>query len=223
MLLPVKDMAGNQIGELEVSDLVFGAPINRPLMHQALIRQLSNARLGTHKTKTRGEVSGGGRKPWRQKGTGRARQGSIRAPHWVGGGTVFGPRPRKYIKDMPKKMHRAALRSALSVKAGAGQIVVLDQLTMEQPKTKAMVALLEALGLDGQRVLLVLPQKDEVVQLSARNLPQVKSLLSGYLNIRDLLGYDVLLMTREAVAHVEEWLGADVAGRSTAAVAEAEE
>ncbi|OUC08861.1 50S ribosomal protein L4, partial [Litorilinea aerophila] len=198
-------------------------PINRPLMHQALVRQLSNARLGTHKTKTRGEVSGGGRKPWRQKGTGRARQGSIRAPHWVGGGTVFGPRPRKYIKDMPKKMHRAALRSALSVKASAGQIVVLDQLTMEQPKTKAMVALLEALGLNGQRVLLVLPEKDEVVQLSARNLPEVKSLLSGYLNIRDLLGYDVLLMTREAVAHVEEWLGADVAGQSTAAVAEAEE
>src|SRR5690606_22299737 len=119
MNLPVKDMAGKPVGELEVSDAVFGAPVNTALMHQALVRQLSNARLGTHNTKKRGEVAGGGRKPWRQKGTSRARHGSIRSPLWVGGGIIFGPHPRRYVKAMPKKMHRAALRSALSVKTGA--------------------------------------------------------------------------------------------------------
>lgn len=206
MLLPLKDMAGNQTGELEVSDAVFGAPARPALMHQALMLQLSNARLGTHKTKTRGEVAGGGRKPWRQKGTGRARQGSIRAPQWVGGGIAFGPRPRTYIKDMPKKMRRAALRSALSMKARAGQVVVIDGLAMDAPKTKQAVSLLKALGMDGQSVLVIVAEKNMPIQRSFSNLPDAKALLSGYLNVRDLLGYDTVVFAREAIEPVESWL-----------------
>jgi large subunit ribosomal protein L4 len=218
MNLPVKDMAGKQIGEIEVSDVVFGAPVNNSLMHQALMRQLSNARLGTHDTKTRGEVAGGGRKPWRQKGTGRARQGSTRAPQWVGGGIVFGPSPRTYIKVMPKKMHRAALRSALSVKARAGEVVVLDKLALNEAKTKHAAALVKALGLADQNVLLVVAEREENVVRSVANLAKVKLLTAGYLNMRDLLGYDVVLLAREAVAHVETWLGgASAQGRELAA------
>ena len=147
MQLPVKNMAGQQVGAIELSDAVFAAPVNSSLMHQALVRQLANARQGTHKTKERGEVEGGGKKPWRQKGTGRARQGSTRAPNFIGGGTIFGPRPRKYTQALPKKMQRAALRSALSVKADAGQIVILDSVSTDQYKTKVMSGMLKALGL----------------------------------------------------------------------------
>lgn len=147
MLVPVKDMTGKQVGELELSDAVFAAPINKSMMHQAVVRQLANARLGTHKTKTRGEVAGGGRKPWRQKGTGRARQGSTRAPNFIGGGIIFGPTPRTYTQAMPKKMLRNALRSALSVKAAAGQLLVVDSVSLDAPKTKAVVGMLSALGL----------------------------------------------------------------------------
>lgn len=206
MLLPLKNIAGEQVGEVQLSDAIFAAPVSKPLMHQALLRQLSNARLGTHNTKTRGEVAGGGRKPFRQKGTGRARQGSIRAPQWVGGGTVFGPRPRKYVKQLPKKMNAAALRSALSVKAAADQIVVVDTLPFETPKTKAMVQALSALGLYNDSVLLVLAEKSTGVIRSASNLPNVKTLLSGYLNIRDLLGYDKVLLAKDALDHLELWL-----------------
>lgn len=206
MLLPLKNIAGEQVGEIELSDAVFGAPVSKPLMHQALLRQLSNARLGTHKTKTRGEVAGGGRKPFRQKGTGRARQGSIRASQWVGGGTVFGPRPRKYIKQLPKKMNAAALRSALSVKAAAEQIVVVDALPFEAPKTKAMVQTLHALGVTSDSVLMVIAEKSMAVSRSANNLPNVKTILSGYLNIRDLLGYDKVLLSKDALEHLELWL-----------------
>jgi large subunit ribosomal protein L4 len=211
MYLPVKDMTGNQTGQIEVSDAVFGAPVNKPLMHQALVRQLSNARLGTHKTKTRGEVRGGGRKPWKQKGTGRARQGSTRASQWVGGGTAFGPLPRTYVKAMPKKMHRAALRSALSVKAGAGQIVVVDGLSLDEAKTKLAVKMFKALGVDAQNVLFVVADRNDNVDRSVRNLPTVKLLEPGYLNVRDLLGYDVLIMAKDAVDVVESWLGVETA------------
>ncbi len=207
MQVPVLNMAGEQVGEIELLDTVFAAPVHRGLMHQALVRQLANARLGTHKTKTRAEVRGGGRKPWRQKGTGRARHGSIRSPIWVGGGTVFGPRPRKYTKDMPKKMRRAALRSALSAKAGEGQIIVVDRLEMEAPKTKAMIQVLNNLGVDGKRALVVLPERDWVVEKSISNLPNAKALLSSNLNIRDLLGYDVLILSQAAVEHIHAWLG----------------
>jgi len=206
MLLPLKNVAGEQVGEIELSDAVFAAPVNNPLMHQALVRQLSNARLGTHSTKTRGEVAGGGRKPFRQKGTGRARQGSIRASQWVGGGTAFGPRPRKYIKHLPKKMNAAALRSALSAKAAADEIVVVDTLPFETPKTKTMVQALRALGVTSDSVLLVLAEQSLGVQRSASNLPNVKTILSGYLNIRDLLGHDKLLLSKDALEAVELWL-----------------
>jgi large subunit ribosomal protein L4 len=206
MLLPLKTMAGEQIGEIELSDVVFAAPISKPLMHQALMRQLSNSRMGTHKTKTRGEVAGGGRKPFRQKGTGRARQGSIRASQWVGGGTVFGPRPRKYIKHLPKKMNAAALRSALSVKAAAEQLVIVDALQMEAPKTKAMLTMLNALGVNNHSILMVLAEKNITVQRSANNLPNVKTILSGYVNVRDLLGYDMVLLSKGAVENLEIWL-----------------
>lgn len=207
MLLPVKDLTGKQVGEIEVSDAVFAAPVNATLMHQALVRQLANARLGTHKTKTRGEVRGGGRKPWRQKGTGRARQGSTTAPNWVGGGAVFGPTPRSYAKQMPRKMQQAALRSALTTKAQAGQVVVLDTLQTAEPKTKLFAAALRSLGVDGQSVLLVSAQKDDHVRRSTNNLAKLKLLPSGYLNVRDLLGHDVLLLSRDAVEHLEGWLG----------------
>lgn len=207
MQLVMKNMAGEQVGEIELSDAIFGVPVNRGLMHQALLRQLANARLGTSKTKTRGEVRGGGRKPWRQKGTGRARQGSTTAPNFVGGGIVFGPSPRKYTQRMPQKMRQAAMRSALSVKATGEQLVVLDQLSMEQPKTKVMVKTLENLGLTGRSVLVLLPERNTPVERSISNLPNVKALESGYLNVRDLLGYDVVVMSQAAVEHIHAWLG----------------
>lgn len=210
MLVPVKNMNGQQVGEVELSDAVFAAPINTTVMHQALMRQLSNARLGTHDTKERGEVSGGGKKPWRQKGTGRARQGSTRAPNWVGGGVIFGPTPRKYTKAMPKKMQRSALRSALSAKLASDQVIVIDQVAIDAPKTKTAVKMLSALGVADQSVLLVTPEKNIAVWKSVHNIPQVKLLQFGYLNIRDLLGYDLLLLTRDAVEAIELWLGADV-------------
>lgn len=206
MLVSMKNMAGNQVGEIELNDAIFAASVNKPLMHQALIRQLANARLGTHKTKGRSEVRGGGRKPWRQKGTGRARQGSTRSPNWVGGGTVFGPTPRKYTKDMPRKMRRAAIRSALSVKAAADQIVVIDSFEMDAPKTKEMIQTLENLGVSSQSALIVLAEKNDTVQRSANNLPSAKTILVNYLNIRDLLGFDTILIAKDAVEHIESWL-----------------
>jgi large subunit ribosomal protein L4 len=209
MNLPLKDMAGTQIGEIEVSDTIFAAPVNKSVMHQALLRQLSNARQGTHKTKTRGEVAGGGRKPFKQKGTGRARAGSTRAPNWIGGGTVFGPTPRKYIKQLPKKMFHAALRSALTVKAAAGQIVVLDNIEVNEPKTKRIVEILNALALNTGTVLMALPEKNDLVQRSANNLPNIKLMLSGYLNVRDVLGYDTLLLSKSSIEHIENWLGSN--------------
>lgn len=205
MQLPVLNMAGEQVSEVELSDSVFAAQINRGLMHQALMRQLANARVGTHKTKTRGEVRGGGRKPWRQKGTGRARQGSVTAPQWIGGGIVFGPRPRSYEKKMPQKMRQAAIRSALSVKASSDQIMVVD-VALDAPKTKEMVKALNAWGLSDKSTLLVLGEHNVAVEASARNLPTVKTLLSNYLNIQDLLGYDVLVLSKSAVDQIHSWL-----------------
>jgi len=207
MQLVMKNMAGEQVGEIELSEAVFGAPVNRGLMHQALLRQLANARLGTHSTKTRAQVRGGGRKPWKQKGTGRARQGSTTSPNFVGGGIVFGPTPRKYTQKMPQKMRQAALRSALSVKASSEQIVVLDNLSMDAPKTKAMVKTLENLGLNGQSVLVLLAERSMPVERSINNLPNAKVLESGYLNVRDLLGYDIVVMPQAAVEHIHAWLG----------------
>lgn len=202
MLLPVYNMVGEKVGETELADGIFAVPINEAVMHQALLRQLANARLGTHKTKKRGEVSGGGRKPWRQKGTGRARQGSIRSPQWRKGGTVFGPQPRSYRQKMPRKMRRLAVRSALSVKATAEQIILLDTLRMEESRTKQMLALLDSLGIQDS-ALILLSKKDEAVERSARNVPEVKTLRANYLNIRDILGYDYLVLPLEALEVVE--------------------
>jgi large subunit ribosomal protein L4 len=207
MQVPVYNIQGEQVSEVELRDDIFAAPVNPGLMHQAFVRQMANARLGTHKTKTRGEVRGGGRKPWRQKGTGRARQGSIRAPQWQGGGIVFGPQPRSYRQKMPRKMRRQALRSALSVKAAESQVRLLDALEMAEPKTKEMVGILEKLGLGNGSALILLPQRDEVILRSVRNLPQVRTLVAQYLNVRDLLQYDYILMPLASLEVIEGFLG----------------
>jgi large subunit ribosomal protein L4 len=206
MQVPVYNIQGEQVSETELRDDIFAVRVNEALMHQALVRQLANARLGTHKTKARGEISGGGRKPWRQKGTGRARQGSIRAPHWRGGGTVFGPAPRSYAQKMPRKMRRQALRSALSVKASASQVRVLDAFEMSEPRTKEVVRILEGLGA-GSSVLILLPQSDQVILRSVSNLPKVRTLVAQYLNVRDLLQYDTILMPLASLEVIEGILG----------------
>jgi large subunit ribosomal protein L4 len=206
MQTPVYNIQGQQVSEVDLRDDIFAAPINEGLMHQALVRQLANARLGTHKTKTRSEVRGGGRKPWRQKGTGRARQGSIRSPQWRGGGTVFGPHPRSYEKKMPRKMRRQALRSALSVKVSGAQVKVIDALEMTEPKTREVLDILRNLGVDST-ALILLPQRDEVVLRSVRNLPQVRTLVAQYLNVRDLLKYDYILVPLASLEVIEGFLG----------------
>ena len=207
METPVYNMAGEQVGTRDLDDSIFGIEPNRAVMYQALRRQLANARLGTHQTKTRGEVSGGGRKMWRQKGTGRARQGSRRAPHWKGGGTVFGPHPRKYTQAMPRQMRRLAVRSALSVKRGEEQIILLDELRLEETRTRAVLDLLEKLHVADRRTLVVLPEKDLVVQRSARNIPGVKTLPAAYLNVADLLDHDAVLMPVASLEVIERILG----------------
>lgn len=203
MLATVYNTAGEAVGEYELQDYIFGIQPNRGVMHQALERQLANARQGTHSTKTRGEVRGGGRKPWRQKGTGRARHGSIRSPIWVGGGTVFGPKPRKYAKRMPKKMRRLALRSALSAKYRADRIVLVDGFGMERPKTREMVDILDRLTDGFGSVVILLPDEDMVVEKSVSNLPDVKTLRAQYLNVRDLLGYDYVIIPLAALEIIE--------------------
>ncbi len=205
MQVPVYNLRGETVGETELRDDVFAVPINQAVMHQALVRQLANARQGTHKTKGRSEVSGGGRKPWRQKGTGRARQGSIRAPQWRGGATVFGPQPRSYAQRMPRKMRRLALRSALSVKAAKQQILVVDNLSLPEPKTRVMKDTLERLVPEAS-VLILLADRNEEVERSTRNLPWVKILRAQYLNVRDLLGYDYVIMPLDAKAVIEGFL-----------------
>jgi large subunit ribosomal protein L4 len=206
MLVPVRNVTGDTVGEIELREDIFGAPVSEPLMHQALVRQQANARLGTHNTRTRGEVRGSTRKIYRQKGTGRARHGSVKVNLWPGGGVVHGPKPRSYRKKMPRKMRRAAYRSALSVKAHDGQIVVLDALEMSAPKTRGMTEMLHRLGLEGS-VLIMLPEKNENVENSARNLPDVKTLRANYLNIRDLLGYDTLLLPKRSLEVIAGILG----------------
>jgi large subunit ribosomal protein L4 len=206
MLVPVRNMAGDTVGEVDLRDDIFNATISKPLMHQALVRQQANARLGTHSTKTRGEVRGSTRKIWRQKGTGRARHGSMKVNLWPGGGVAHGPKPHSYNKKMPRKMRRAAYRSALSIKAQDGQVVVLDALEMSRAKTREIVEMLVRLELEGS-VLIMLPDRDENVERSASNLPNVKTLRAHYLNIRDLLGYDYLLIPQGSLEVIESVLG----------------
>ena len=212
MELSVYNMEGQEVDTVELPAEIFEAKVNRGLMHQALVRQLANARLGTHSTKTRSEVRYSTAKIYRQKGTGRARHGSKRAPIFVGGGVAHGPRPRDYSKKMPRQMRRGALRSALTVKANAGDIVVVDELAMSRPKTKEMVAVLERL-IDGDASVLLLiaggagSDATENVLKSARNLPNVKTLRANYLNIRDLLGYDKIVMPLAALETIQQYLG----------------
>ena len=206
MQVPIYNTQGEQVRETELRDDIFAVPVNEALMHQALVRQLANARLGTHKTKTRSEVRGGGRKPWRQKGTGRARQGSIRSPQWRGGGTVFGPTPRSYRQKMPRKMRRQALRSALSVKAAESQVVLLEGLEMAEPKTKEILDMLKNLGIESS-ALILLPQRDEVILRSVRNIPEVRTLVAQYLNVRDLLKFEYILLPLASLDVIEGILG----------------
>jgi large subunit ribosomal protein L4 len=206
MQVQVHNMAGERVGEVELPTEVFEAPINTALMHQALVRQLANARRGTHKTQSRGEVSRTKAKWYRQKGTGRARHGSRNAPIFVGGGVAHGPKPRAYRKKMPRKMRHAALRAALSAKASETQIVVLDKLQMEQPKTRDLVELLERLGVSDS-ALVLLPDKNETVEKSARNMPDVKTLRASYLNVRDLLSYGTVLMPLDSLEIIQTVLG----------------
>lgn len=200
------NMSGAEVGEIQLNDAVFGVEVNDAVMHQAVVRQLSNERLGTHATKTRGLVRGGGRKPWRQKGTGRARVGSTRSPLWVGGGTVFGPQPRSYYKAMPRKARRLAVKSALSDKVNTNELFVVDQITFDAPKTKDMVALLNNFKVEGTKVLFI-TEGDVNVERSARNIPGVKVLACENMNIFDLLNCDKLFVTEGAVAKIEEVLG----------------
>jgi len=201
MKVDVLDIDGKKLREVELPSAIFEAPINMDLMHQAYVRQMANARLGTHETKVRSEVAGGGAKPYKQKGTGRARQGSRRAAQWVGGGRIHTPHPRSYEQRMPKKMRQAALRSALSAKAAEAGVVVVDEFSLSETKTRVMVEALN--NLVGQSTALVLlPEKDqayELVMRTANNLTATKVLLAGYLNIRDLFGYDKLILPVKAL------------------------
>jgi large subunit ribosomal protein L4 len=206
MKVNVIDMQGKKIKTANLPADIFEAPIKKDLMHQALVRQLANARLGTRKTKSRGEVSGGGRKPWRQKGTGRARHGSRRSPIWVGGGKAHTPKPKSFRKKMPRKMRRAALRSALSVKAAQSEIIVLDEWKVETTKTKTFAETLQTLVGD-YSALLLLAGADEAIEKSARNLSSAKTLNANYLNIRDLLRFDRVIMPLEAVEVIRTYLG----------------
>jgi large subunit ribosomal protein L4 len=201
----VYDRDGKETGTLELPASVFNAPINEAVLHQAVRRQQANDRQGTHETKTRGEVSGGGKKPWKQKGTGRARQGSTRAPQWRHGGTVFGPHPRTYEQKMPRKQRRLALRSALSVKSQEGAVRIVEEIALEAPKTRLVAALFDEMGA-GARTLFVIPEHDLMLEKSTRNLAGVKTILATNLNPTDVLTADTIVFTRSALTQVEEWL-----------------
>lgn len=206
MQVVVRNMQGEQVGEAVLRDDVFCIEPNVPVMHQALVRQMANRRLGTHNTKTRGEVDRTKAKWYRQKGTGRARHGSRNAPIFVGGGIAHGPTPRSYVQRMPRKMRRLALRSVLSAKAAAERIVVLDKLEFETPKTRMMLDTLHNLQIEGSAVVL-LAERNANVELSIGNLADVITLRAGYLNVRDLLKYDYVIMPTEALTVVEQMLG----------------
>jgi len=200
------DTTGKQTGDINLADSVFNESVNEHAVHQVVTSQLAKIRKGTASTKTRSEVSGGGKKPWRQKGTGRARAGSIRSPLWVGGGITFGPKPRSFDKKIPKKVKKLALRSILTDKLNNENLIVLDNLKFDQPKTSQMVELLKNLELDGAKVVIVIAEKDANIYLSARNIPGVKTLLVEALNAYDLLNNDYVIIANEAVEKIEEVL-----------------
>ncbi|MBQ1688611.1 MAG: 50S ribosomal protein L4 [Lachnospiraceae bacterium] len=198
----VFNMAGNEVGKLELNDDVFAVEINEHLVHMAVVQQLANKRQGTQSAKTRSEVSGGGKKPWRQKGTGHARQGSTRAPQWTGGGVVFAPKPRDYSFKMNRKEKNAAIKSVLTSKVNDSKFIVLDELTLEKAKTKEVVTMLKNLNVE--KALIVTAEKDANVTLSARNIPTVRTALTNTINVYDILKYDTVVITKDAVAKIEE-------------------
>ena len=198
----VYNMQGAEVGKLELNDAIFGVEVNENLVHEAVVAHLANQRQGTQKAKTRSEVSGGGRKPWRQKGTGHARQGSTRAPQWTGGGGVFAPTPRDYSVSMNKKEKRAALRSALTSRVQDNKLIVLDELTLNEIKTKDMVKVLDAIKVE--KALIVLDSLDQNVIVSARNIPSIKTTQVGTLNTYDVMKYDTVVVTKKAVSDIEE-------------------
>ncbi len=194
---------GKEGATVDLAETLFAAPVNESVIHQAVIRQLAGRRMGTADTQTRGEVTGGGKKPWRQKGTGRARQGSKSAPHWTGGGVVFGPHPRSYEQRMPSKMRRSALRGVLSAKQADGAVRVVEAVDLEDGRTKAMLGRLSGWKAEG-KVLLVLPSRDERVELAARNLREVRVILADSLNVVDLLEADTIVFTHDALTRAQE-------------------
>ena len=198
----VYNMEGNEVGKLELNDAIFGVEVNEHLVHMAVIQQLANKRQGTQKAKTRSEVSGGGRKPWRQKGTGHARQGSIRAPQWTGGGVVFAPTPRDYSFKLNKKEKRAALKSALTSRVQENKFIVLENLELSEIKTKKFAEILGNLNVE--KALVVLNDNNKNVVLSARNIPNVKTALTNTINVYDILKYNTVIVTKDAVATIEE-------------------
>ena len=198
----VYNMEGKEVGSLELNDAVFGVNVNEHLVHMAVVQQLANNRQGTQKAKTRSEVSGGGRKPWRQKGTGHARQGSTRAAQWTGGGVVFAPTPREYTKKLNKKERRIALKSALTSRVQADKFVVIDEFKFDEIKTKNVKAMLDSVG--AKKALVVMGSKNDNLVLSARNLPGVKTALTSTINVYDILKYDTVVVSKEAVANIEE-------------------
>ena len=198
----VYNMEGNEVGTIELSDAVFGVDVNEHLVHMAVVAQLANKRQGTQKAKTRSEVSGGGRKPWRQKGTGHARQGSTRAPQWAGGGVVFAPVPRDYTIRLNKKEKRLALKSALTSRLQENKLIVVDELKFDEIKTKNFVNVMNNLKAD--KALVVLNENDANVVMSARNIPTVKTALTNTINVYDILKYNTLILTKDAVATIEE-------------------
>jgi len=203
----VYDITGKQTGEeIELMDYVFGVEFNEAVVHQAVVMQQANERQGTHATKTRGMVRGGGRKPWKQKGTGRARAGSGRSPLWVGGGTVCGPAPRSHAKDMPRKARRLAIRCALSAKVAEGALVVVDNLTFDAPKTKDAVAMLTGFEAADKKALIITDGENENVEKSSRNIEKVKALSNDCLNVYDILNAEKVLLAKDAVARIEEVL-----------------
>ena len=201
--IPLYDRTGKTVGNVELSDELFAAPVNTAVLHQVVTAQLAARRTGTSDTKTRGEIRGGGKKPYRQKGTGRARQGTVTAPHYRGGGVVFGPHPRSYEQRLPRKMKRLALRGALTAKLVDEQVKVIDTFGIDAIKTKDLVGVLRALSADG-RVLVVSPGRDQNLELSARNLPTVEIILADSLNVVDLIKADLVLIEQPALARMQE-------------------
>lgn len=212
MEAPLYNQVGEQVGSVQLDSYVFGITPNVPVMHQAMVRQLANARKGTHNTLGRGEVAGSTRKLYRQKGTGRARQGSVRAPHRKGGGVAHGPHPRSYEQQMPRKMRRLAVRSALSAKFAANEVRFVDTFAFETPRTKDMLTALAALQLNQGSTLIVVDKKNEALAKSASNLPNVKTLMAHYLNVVDLLRFDNVLIASPAVEVIDSYLGAEANG-----------